>query len=283
MKKTSLAEQTKAAVTIQSITRGFLARQHYHIREINTEKLESYDAFIVGNDPCLPDTLSDYAKHNEKIALVGTSCIRNIAIACELGKSPAHTPKIFIVDNSLEVHQFWQQFRAFMTTDSLTLTHAQFTANLPQFLENTKHLCRQPSNALLKNAWDGSVKFPDQDAVNYMQSIIDQYGYERFRAVVRHVSLIKQSWEDTQTFTKLRNIINILGIQTVYTYPSNIVTLMFDRLVEDTMLNNIQLLSPKMSIHVLNDITRRHFIAPKEVKLVENNQPDEVRITLGLN
>lgn len=276
-------EKNLAATTIQATARGFLARRRYCIREIEMFELEKYPAFVVGNDPCMPATLSNHAEPHEKIALVGTSCIRNISIACELGQSLQHTPKIFIVDNSFEVHQFWRQFRAFMQDDALSKTHALFSANLADFLEKTNDLCRQPSNKLLKGAWGDSVTFPDQNSANFMQSIIDKHGYERFRAVVSHVSLIKQSWEDTQTFIKLRNIIKLLGIQTIYTYPSNIVTLMYDHLVEETILKNIHLLSPKLSIHVINGFTPDRYIAPKEVKLIEDNHPKEASIALGLN
>lgn len=270
-----------AASKIQRAFRGFIAPKLYRIQQLDSTKLESYNAFIVGNDPCMPEELANHAEHNKKIAIVGTSCLRNISIACELGKSLEHTSKIFIVDNSSQVHQFWQKFRAFMADDALTQTHALFTANLPQFLADTEDLCRQPSNQLLKNAWGGTVEFPDQDATNFMQSIIEKHGYERFRAVARHVSLIKQAFEDTQTFTKLRNIIKVLGIDTVYTYPSNLATLMIGQDAE-AMLKNIQLLSPKLSIHVINDITRRGYLAPKEVKLIEDNRPDQVQTKLGL-
>jgi hypothetical protein len=275
--------KTKAATAIQAGARGFFARQRYCIRETDMFDLQKYPTFIVGNDPCMPKALSQYAEPIEKIALVGTSGLRSVSIACEMGQNLAHTPKIFIVDNSFEVHQFWLKFRTFMEEDQLTKTHALFSANLPKLLETTKEFCRQPSNQILQQTWCGSVEFPDQDASNFMQTIIEKHGYERFRATVRHVSLIRQSWEDRQTFTKLKNIINTLGINTVYAYPSNIVTLMSDYHIEDAMLRNIQQLSPKLSIHVQNGITDDGYMAPKEVKFIDNDQLKEARIVLGLN
>lgn len=69
------------------------------------------------------------------------------------------------------------------------------------------------------------------------------------RSIIIHTSFISQSWADESTFTKVKNILDFLKIENVYTYPSNIAGFLENDKLCDQVLNNIKKINPKLAIH----------------------------------
>jgi CheY-like chemotaxis protein len=72
-----------------------------------------YPAFVVGNDPVMPKELDTFHEAKEQIALIATSGLRAISLACKLGNKE-NTPKIILVDNSMQVIEFWREMKKFI-------------------------------------------------------------------------------------------------------------------------------------------------------------------------
>lgn len=251
-------------VTIQKSIRGFLDRRKYRIQELQNYQLESYKTFVVGNDPYMPNELNNYHNDNEKISLVATSGMRAVSLACKLGNQ-ANTPKIILIDNSSQVCEFWQLLRDFIEDDTKAGTARLFMNNLVHFLKQHEDLYRQiPATAYKRN---GDVKYLNQDIRVYFYSLIKKYNYKYVRDVIKHTSIIKQSWADPQVFVKVKNILSYLGINQIYMYPSNIVSCIDDKYTRNQILKNIEKMTPTLAIHT-ND---GEFGYPDKVFLLKNN------------
>lgn len=266
-------QKENAATTIQTLARGFLARKKYKIDQLAPFKQKDYPAFVVGNDPFMPAELDNYHQPSEKIALIATSGMRAVSLACKLG-NPKNTPKIILIDNSMQVHKFWQAMKEFVNNDKLAATEAMFLEKLPSFLKRNTEYYRDidkfeyvPEN----------VKYLNQDIPTYFKALIKKYSYAYVRSVITHTSFIKQSWEHTDTFLKLKNFLTLLGITKVYMYPSNIVSCTLNNAKQDRILKNIEDMAPVLSIHT--DLCEFHEI-PEKVYLFENQIPSFVKLSL---
>lgn len=243
-----------AAITIQKNIRGFFARKAYAIRHLTNTEAKNSKVYTYGNDPVIKG-LAPYKSSNEKIAVIGTSGLRVLAIACRLG-SKQQKPKIIIIDNSLQVYAFWRAIRDFAQNDNLTGSHDAFFNNLDSFLEKDIYpLCKSK-----------------QDIPGLFKELFQTYGYHYVRDCIRHISLIKQSWGDADTFVKVKNILNYNGIDRVCMYPSNIAA--YDYKIINRVLSNIANTKPFLSIHT--DLCYRHG-EPENVYLVENQDPSQVK------
>ncbi|MBX3709059.1 MAG: hypothetical protein KIT56_00245 [Gammaproteobacteria bacterium] len=267
---------THDVVKIQSIIRGARVRAQYQINPLSHAELENYEAFVIGNDPQMPPELNNYCEAADKIALVATSGMRAVSLACKLGNTN-QIPKIILVDNSMQVTAFWQAMRCFMQNDAKAGTEVLFKQNLPVFLRSHESLYRDfPADAFKADCTD-KIKYLSQDISGYFQALINKYGYDFVRKVISHASVIKQSWADVETFGKIKNILNYLGINKVITYPSNIVSCISDQAIREQVLRNIESLSPMLSVHT--DLCSRHD-HPEKVLLITNQRPAAVQSTL---
>ena len=100
--------------------------------------------------------------------------------------------------------------------------------------------------------------------------MFNKYGYGYVKAVILHTTVIKQSWSDTDTFRKIKNISSYLGINKIFMYPSNIVACVRDEEIQNQVLHNIELVSPVLSIHT--DACKQHH-CPERVLLITNQEP----------
>lgn len=266
---TPTASEIAATIKIQAAARGFLTRRKYKIDQLDYPA--DYEAFLVGNDPKMPPALDQYHEPNEKIALIATSGLRALSLACKLG-NPAKTPKIFLVDNSHQVTRFWRAFIKFMEHKDNN-SKENFLQNLPYFLNHHLHLYRDlPSDACTNNN-TADFQYLNQDPRVFLTALINKYGYQYVRSVALHTSVITASWTDPLLFTKLSNILRYLEINKIFMYPSNIAACLHDRDDIDVMLNNIASLSPALSIHT--DCCPTHGV-PEKVILAEDQTPDTV-------
>ncbi len=272
-----VSKEEAAAITLQKNIRGFIARKKYGIKQLKRNEMDSYETFVVGNDPKMPASLANYHVADEKIALVATSGMRALSIACDLGNS-GHTPKIFLIDNSREVCEFWLKLRAFASDDVACGTAQKFLDKLARFLVNNEHLYRDiPDHALQHDHDNDGVKYPNQNISRFFIKMISKHGYDYVRAVLMHASVIKQSWTDTDTFVKVKNIATLHGIKKIFMYPSNIVGCLDavgEQAAVEKTLENIKATAPVMTIHT--DCVGVFAGHPKHVFLLENQEPKYV-------
>lgn len=237
----------KKVITVQKTLRGFLSRKKYSIPPLPQSSQTDHPTFAIGNDPNMP-SLAQYHEPQSKICLIGTSGLRSVDMACELG-NVNQIPKIIIVDNSKKVYAFWYAVRKFMEDNNLTATQNDFFINLQPFLKTIKNLYRDLVNdttLVTKIAY--GVTYPEQDIEKYFNELFKKFGYDYVRAVIKHVSLIQESWANLTFFYKLKNILKYHGIDKVYMYPSNIVPCM-NRTTGINILAIIKRVSPLLTIH----------------------------------
>jgi hypothetical protein len=213
---------------------------------------DHYDTLLIGNDPVIQGLENFKATKEKRMALIGTSGLRSVLLACELSDHSKESfnhknfPKIFIIDNSATVHDDWKRLQKI----------AARSDNENVFLEL---LCEQRNKQGLE-ASDGSFeaerfhrhqKIFYYDPNNVKQFCIDlfnRFGYQNVRRIIMDVTLIKQTWQDEKTFHVIKNRLEVMKIKDVYTYPSNI------GLAPDTgscaeLMKNIAYLNAKLSIH----------------------------------
>src|SRR5437868_1656342 len=116
-------------VTIQSLIRGKQARKLYKTPSLPVDRWDFDPAFVAGNDPYMPPELHAYCEADEKIALVATSGMRAVSLACTLGNQQ-QMPKIILIDYSYRVISFWKKMRDFMADENFAGTHELFINNL---------------------------------------------------------------------------------------------------------------------------------------------------------
>jgi len=201
------------------------------IPEIPDNQLSNYLACVLSNEPLV----SHYGSKLEgSSVLVGTSCLRSLLIASELS-TPENLTKLFIIDNSRQVYFFWKVLKQVVLVSS-SETQSEFLDKLLDALNGIQeHIYEKP-----------------ESVINYFKQLFSKYGYEGIMELLATTVLIKQDWSDTNTFKKLNDYFTNNAFKNVYVYCSNIVGYMTDdhgSAVGNKILENIQLLKPKRSIH----------------------------------
>lgn len=266
-------DQEKAATTIQKHFRGFLARKKYAIQHLEPQYQTNHPTFVVGNDPAIPGSISKLQETEEKIAVIATSGLRAVSIACKLGNEK-NTPKIILIDNSTLVYQFWYALRNFLQDDKKAGDSSLFFQHLPNFLEENKHLYVKVKDQELSKYNSRGVQYLNQNITVHFNTLFQFFGYDYVRGVIRHASLIKQSWANTATFVKIKNILNYHDVKKVCMYPSNIVATISNPTVQNSILENIQTFIPLLSIHT--DYCQIHGY-PEKISLFRNQKPEHVK------
>ncbi|RMX21723.1 hypothetical protein EAS68_02925 [Legionella jordanis] len=271
--------QLNSVIKVQSLIRKYLTQKRYRFNQLPKDQMTEYMAFLLGNDPNI-EGLNHHAPKEGGVALVATSALRAIKIACELSvKDRSVTPRIFIVDNSQKVHDAWT---------SLKKSAEQSSA--PEFFEQLSQYLIQEENkgyrAFKKYSCEcaDSQTHPPQDPFKFWGELIDLYTYDYLQKLIANTICIKQSFADAASFIKIKNHIQDLGIKNTFVYASNILcdiywTALQYRPLVNVILENIELLEPKLAIHT--DICRKHW-EPKRFFLIDNQAPAHVRQILKL-
>lgn len=246
--------QRQSIVSIQSRIRGLNARNKYEIKPLPHKEMTSCKTFVRGNDPEMPAELKKFHEPKDKIAVIATSGMRAVWIACLLGNKN-QIPKIYLVDNSENVHIFWDAMHSLMLTAQ---GEQDFISKLKIFLQKNPQVYHYEPSLYI-----------------YFEELFDTYSFNYVRRVILHTSLIKQSWADAELFDKLKNFIELHGITKTYLYPSNIVSCV-EEFDQETILRNIQKIAPALTIHT--DLTLRHH--PENVFLTTDQNPEVVKQTL---
>lgn len=255
----------QSALLAQSIWRGKQVRKKYGIKQAPQNSLTDYDLFLVGNDPKIKG-LKHYAAPKGKVAFVGTSGLRSLALISELSNKE-HLPKLILIDNSKKVILFWKKLRTLVEETSFINKHS-FHLAFRDFLSQNSHLFRDiPSNALADLNIYGT-EYENQNPKLFMDNLIEKHGLNYVLSIIKHMSIISQSWADNTLFSTLKNIIELHGIETVYAYPSNIRYCVSWNTVS-SVLKSIELLNPNLTI--VTDLCPHHRI-PEKVYLIPGKQ-----------
>ncbi|MDF1677113.1 MAG: hypothetical protein P1U32_00250 [Legionellaceae bacterium] len=214
-----------AAVKIQASVRGFFSRRNFKLYPLSTSTCTEYELKVAGNDPDMAGLPMHMAQ--DKIMVVGTSGLRVIGIACALG---AECPKLFLIDNSRPVIQFWQNLKREIATAS---SPAGLMAKVKP------EIC--PCDECLPVI---------DDETGYLATLCNQYGFERIKRMIVNAVVIPQDWKHADTFRVLRNLANYHQYAGVYVYASNIVACSAQSISEaHQILSNIEQLNPDLAIH----------------------------------
>lgn len=251
-------------------------RNKYEVNSLSKEELKDYSALVVGNDPVMPAELNNYCEPHERIGVVAAGGMRSVSLICKLGNREK-LPKLIIVDNSLQVIYFWKAMRDFMQDDEKTGTKVLFENNFNEFLDANRHLYRHLKDKDFNKYSSTHTKYLSQNIPDYFQALFEKYCYDYVRNVISHTSIIGQSWADSETFVKIKNILKYADIHKILMYPSDIVACIPDKAIQNQILENIYLFSPALSIHT--NICYAHQV-PEKVILLTNQQPSFVRISL---
>lgn len=239
-------------------------------------KLVNYKAYVIGNDPIID--VSKFAASQGPIAMVATSGMRSVQLACQLANKldKKLIPKIFIIDNSDQVNKLWKNIKKFFSSCK---EEKEFEKNIASFLLKNKELYHDLEKySFLEDFSEESkeVKYHDQNIAGFFKNLFANYGYDYVRAIILNATLIKQSWTDENVFKKLKNAFDFLKIKQVYTYVSNIAFCVDEMEPEklDILLANIASIHPALSIHT-NYCHQHH--KPDKVFLCADAAPDKIK------
>lgn len=234
----------QSALLLQSIWRGKQVRKKYGIKQASPIDTTDEAAFLVGNDPKIKG-LEQYATKKGKTALIGTSGLRSLALICELSNKES-IPKLIIIDNSTKVISFWKKLRTMVELSNFT-EQDNFLNEFRNLLSQNPSLFRDFPHHVLTDLDIPGAKYENQDAVLFMSNLIEKQGLHYVLSIIKHMSVLTQTWADNNLFLVLKNIIDLNGIEKTYAYPSNIK----DCVGYDTskrVEKSIELLKPALSI-----------------------------------
>lgn len=254
--KKEAISQDKAATQIQSLFKGYLSRKKYKISHLSNQELMFYPVLVQGNDPLMKGLKKH--KSDDKIAIIGTSGMRSVEIACHLSEG---IPKVIIVDNSFQVTSFWREARRIMVN----------ATNAGYFLSHFAYYIRTSRCSDLNSF---------EEDVSYLVQLFSKNGFNKIKQIIAHATIIGQSWSDKEILVKLKNILAHHEIRVIYAYPSNIVAYehaYFSSKKAQEVLDNIKALDPFLAIHtdLVND-------RPEQVHYIQEHESESVKKKLGL-
>ena len=252
-------KHVKTIITLQSFIRGYSTRKKYGIKHLPNSDLQDYKLFIKGNDP----VISGLPKHpaDEHIALIGTSGMRSLELACQLSDG---VPKLIILDNSKQVTDFWRMARDIMVNSD---NQFSFLLQLRNYVKDTQ--C---------NRYTLTAK-----EFSYLENLFKLYDFNPIKKIIISVSVIAQSWADKEILIKIKNILNYHQINHIYAYPSNIAayTSVCGSTIEaEKILFNIKHLNPVAAIHTDLDLLSDQ---PKNFFVIRDHRPLLVKQVMKLD
>lgn len=234
-KRKMVAIRHDAALKLQTFFRRWRAQKLYHVPQLSIEQSTEFETNVMGNDPDFP-RLHRHQVHNERIAVIGTSGLRSIHIACTLSDLTI-LPKLIIIDNSSNVIAFWRSLRQFVT--NYDDGEALFFDHLAGHIETIENHCDENGSS---------------DVHLGLRALISMFGFDVVIALIKQTTILLQDWENPIVLAKLKNILQHHGINKTYIYPSNIVAYMEDTATRDQLLINIQEFNPTLALHTNLDL-----------------------------
>lgn len=262
----------QAATKIQAHVRGFFAKKKYKYHSLSKDQLRSYNTNVPGNDP----NILNLPRHhfNTQVALVATSGVRSVHIACELG---GKLPKIFLIDNSRHVIDYWHYIQREMKTAN---NKSEFFAALTAYTLR----CAEPQDIVEVLVRHKELK----EDIRYYAFLFENYEFSRCKSIILNTSVIPQSWEDESTFRKIKHTCSHLRYDKLYAYASNIASYLHIKGQSASarkVLENIQLLEPDLAIH--SDLVPSNHgpccHSPMKIVIVKNHKINFVTHKLGID
>lgn len=249
---------------------GLLDKQKQRLEKfipsLDEAKLTREKAYILGNDPTISG-LERYKDEKKETAVIGTSCLRSLLVACQLGAR-----QLFIIDNSAPVCHLWRALQTFAYHPH-NRKKEQFLGNLPHFLSKNAHLIERWSLEL------------EEDIIAFLMRLFDAYSFDSVRNLLLKTVVIGQSWENKETCKQAKKMLAALGIDNIFVYLSNILPFIHSTFSLtgkavfgasiNTILSNVVDLNPRVAIHT--------SLGNECFYLIENQDPDFVKRTMKLD
>jgi IQ calmodulin-binding motif len=265
----SVTKKHLAATLIQKHIRGFFCRKQFQIPQLKKNELTDIYTFVIGNDPDIKE-IEHHIKPDEKSALIGTSGLRALSLACRLSSTPSNA-KLIIIDNSKFVVDFWRKLRALVETSSFN-EKSHFLAQFTAFLKTNEELIALFSHDYLMPASkESKIDYLSQDPIKFMDKLIDKHGINNVMSMIKNSTILASSWTDSKLFYKLKNILALNGVKHTFVYPSNIAhCIPFDepQLLQQ-FFRNLETINPKLSIHT--DLCDYHVLPERVILSSETN------------
>lgn len=265
-------DKIQSATLIQSFWRRYQAKKNYGVKQLSKSEMFKDLAYLVGNDPKITG-LEPYASSpHEKIALIGASGLRSLALICKVGNKET-IPKLIIVDSSQYVVNFWRGIRALVVTGDFQ-DKKEFLAQFKYFLKQNIELYRNiPDDALFQYNTLPHLEYENQNPELFLERLINDYGFHYLCALIKKATILGQDWTNKTIFASLKNILKQNGINKIYIYPSNIAhCLEADEL--NAFFDTLQTISPTLSI--LTDCCLVHHL-PKTVILSKESDAEQLK------
>lgn len=261
--------EKKHITTIQSFWRSFHTQKKYSIAQTSTNDLKDYNTFLIGNDPKIKN-IKQFKPTCGKIALIGTSGLRSLGLICKLGNQEK-TPKLIIIDNSHQVIVFWRKLKQLVCNNRFE-EPGEFYEEFEIFLLENIDLYRNFHDDALMYLNTKGVVYENQNPRIYIRDLVEKYGLNYVVNIIKHCSIIAQSWADENTFYPLKNILDLIGIDKLFLYPSNIAHCL-GRKNARPLLHNLEILSPDLSI--VTDLCLLR-LRPKNVMFLTENKAESL-------
>ncbi len=232
----------EAAIKIQTLWRGHATRKAFSLPKRTF--VSHYHLLPLGNDPELSTCTPPIAHTADKFALISTSTLKAIETGLEIGGGIS-IPKIYIVDYSKDVYDFWIAIKKiFLTepppsTDELEYLVLRDIYTLPAFIESCIKTGCNPGN---------SHRF---NVAAYLEKLIQKYNFKCVQKSISNLCPILGSWTDKELLLKLNNILDALGFTTRFLAPTNILACItiVEKLPPDLFFESIESLKPTGQIH----------------------------------
>ncbi|KTD33879.1 hypothetical protein [Legionella israelensis] len=250
-------------------------RRTFSFTQLTSEELKDYTAFLIGNDRPLTEEEVELFQMETNFVLVGTSVFRSIDFACKLSAKYNVTPKVFIIDNSRQVHETWEKLKNFFAESTET--------DIKSFLHGKTGLFEFILNELL-DVTHG------MNPVRYFSEFFRSFNIEYVKNIVLATEVLRQDWANSNTF---RDIRNLYSDRPIVAYPSNIISCC-EETDQCRVLQSIESLKPSVCIfsnldpiqriptktHILPEPTALGIIEKLglEIRLIEDSKEEDENI-----
>lgn len=236
-KKPEITAPTQTADAKNMASARFFLQKYRHIKQLPKAKSSDYGIILTSDNPKI-DLAECKMPQDESVALLGNSGFRVVELACQLvAKQGIRTPQIYLMDFDAHVITIWQQVKAFFY-------HTPFDQS---FYDKFKVLLIT-SQKLIVKAFGMSVENVIDYDVQSTKTLIDKNGFSLVKELIINAVLIRQDWENKESFIKLNRLLHRDHIKNTVVYASNILSLV-NEIKASQIANNIALLKPKWSIH----------------------------------
>lgn len=231
-------EKIQLAIKLQALARGKLTRDKFQVKQLRSEQLTDYHLMPLGNDP---DEIFTGSSSDKKLALVATSGFRAIEVACLMSSDVTKIPKIYLVDNSNNIHELWLRAKNafFLMADEsdLIVMLRSVVLSMPKYTE-------------LFSSGRYSIKRPPKylDIIGFFNNLVANYGFINVKKIVCNTVVIRGDWTDNCLFTRLNAIIREIGILDICAYPSNIASCVRGEYLQKLVIQSVKSLTPRAAI-----------------------------------